>query len=319
MVTGARPRAVRPPRGTRRPTGSGARRARSGSVARLHLRPPRRRPLSRRIAQLFAGRSGRAAIALAGFMAGALSGYLTDFAKEALPPGLLLDAASTEVVKMTVLRERDQSIQGEEWLIEPAAFDSHPEVAENLARTTQERDDWDSFHKLMYDAGAFDANHTILKLIVEGRRSSPVLITGMRALVKKRVPPSPQMIAIGSGGESGASVGKVGFDLDEPNPVARIVPELPTGSVPLGPPYFGEFTITLADREQQVFQVIANTAESDVEWTIELSVQVDGVDQRFEVDNNGEPFRTSVRLSEFSRYQRVWTYDFEEGDFNRVR
>jgi hypothetical protein len=34
------------------------------------------------------------------------------------------------------------------------AFDSHREVAENLARTTQERDDWDSFHKVMYDAGA---------------------------------------------------------------------------------------------------------------------------------------------------------------------
>jgi hypothetical protein len=46
-----------------------------------------------------------------------VSAYATDFAKEALPPGLLLDAASTEVVKMAVLRERDQSIQGDEWLI----------------------------------------------------------------------------------------------------------------------------------------------------------------------------------------------------------
>jgi hypothetical protein len=254
-----------------------------------------------------------------GFLVGALSGYLTDFAKEALPPGLLLDAASTEVVKMTVLRERNQSIQGEEWLIEPAAFDAHPEVEKNLAKRTQERDDWDSFHKMMYDAGAFDANYTFVKLIVEGRRNSPVLVTGMRALIKRRNSPSPSMIAIGSGGESGASVGKVGFNLDEANPVARIVPDAPTGTAPLGPPYFGEFTVTLANREQQVFQVIANTAENDVEWTIELSIQVDGEERRFEVDNNGQPFRTSVRIQELSRYERVWYYDFEEGDFNRVR
>jgi len=103
MVMGARPAAVRPPRRKRRPAASVGRPARSSSVARLHLRPPLRRPLPGRIGQVLAGRSGRAAIALVGFLAGALSGYLTDFAKEALPPGLLLDAASTEVVKMTVL------------------------------------------------------------------------------------------------------------------------------------------------------------------------------------------------------------------------
>jgi hypothetical protein len=147
-----------------------------------------------------------------------------------------------------------------------------------------------------------------------GRRNSPVLVTGMRALIERRNPPSPNMIAIGSGGESGAPVGKVGFDLDEANPVARIVPDAPTGTAPLGPPYFGEFTVTLANREQQVFQVIANTAENDVEWTIELAIQVDGEERRFEVDNNGQPFRTSVRIHELSRYERVWYCDFEEGD-----
>jgi hypothetical protein len=81
-----------------------------------------------------------------------------------------------------------------------------------------------------------------------------VLITGMRAPVQTRLPLSTEMVAIGHGGENSASVGKGGFDLDEPNPVARIVPDARRFS---SLSYFGEFTITLADDEQQVFQVIA--------------------------------------------------------------
>lgn len=312
MGKGARPNSIRPARPLRRPTGSRSRRNQSGSRARLGLRPPRRKSASRRFGHLFGSRFNKALIAALGFVVGALSGYLTDVAKTALPPGLLLDAASSEVVKMTVLRERDPSLQGEEWLIEPAAFDSHPEVERNLRLRWTEREDWDALHKVMYDAGAFDPHYTILKLIVEGRRSTPILITGMRALIKARTPPSTDLIAIGSGGESGASVGKVGFNLDEADPAARIVPAGATGTVPLGPPYFGDFTVSLADREQFVFQIIANTGESDIQWTIELSIQVDGQDRRFEIDNNGRPFRTSVRVYEQSHYSRVYVFDVNE-------
>jgi hypothetical protein len=67
------------------------------------------------------------------------------------------------------------------------------------------------------------------------------------------------------------------------------------------------------------FRLLRIPPRTGFEWTIELAIQVDGEERRFEVDNNGQPFRTSVRIHELSRYERVWYYDFEEGDFNRVR
>jgi hypothetical protein len=100
---------------------------------------------------------------------------------------------------------------------------------------------------------------------------------------------------IGPRPQGNAATGKVAFSLDEDDPIARV----PTSadidrSEYFGLPYFSDNTVSLARGEKYVFQVAASTQLYDVKWWVELSIQVDGDEQRLVIDDNGEPLRTVV-------------------------
>jgi hypothetical protein len=193
------------------------------------------------------------------------------------------------------LRERDQSTQGELWLLPFALSTARPELVERLDRHVRSRQ-WDTFHDELYKAGGIDANVSIMKLVVEGRRNTPVVITGMRALSKK-AEPSTDFTLIGPGPQGNAATAKVVFDLDEEDPIARVPTSADLESVEhFGLPYFSDNTVSLARGEKQVFQVVASTKRYDVEWSIELTMHVDGDQQRLVVDDGGKPLRTSVAV-----------------------
>jgi hypothetical protein len=61
----------------------------------------------RRLRRATRGKRGSIALAVLSFVIGLVSGYVSDLARLALPPGLILDAASSETVRVIVLRERD--------------------------------------------------------------------------------------------------------------------------------------------------------------------------------------------------------------------
>jgi hypothetical protein len=269
-------------------------RSRASPSARLRIRPPKKQHvIVKRLRRATRGKRGSIALAVLTFVLGLVSGYMSDLAKLALPPGLLLDAASSETVRVTVLRERDQSAQGELWLLPYPLSTTRPDLAEQIDGQMQ-AGKWDEVHDKLYKAGGIDVNVSLMKIIVEGRRNTPVIITGMRALVEKDAP-TTAFTLIGPGPQGNAATGKVAFNLDEDDPIARV----PTSadidrSEYFGLPYFSDNTVSLARGEKYVFQVTASTQLYDVKWRVELSIQVDGDEQRLVIDDNGKPLRTVV-------------------------
>ena len=129
----------------------------------------------------------RATLALLSFLVGVMTGYLTDLARIAVPPGVILDSAGGNVLKATVLLERNSGDQGERWLFPGSLSSNRPDVAKSLSGKVS---DLKVLEGVLRRANAYDVEVTEGKLIVEGRRNQPIRITELRALVKKRDPPS---------------------------------------------------------------------------------------------------------------------------------
>jgi len=274
---------------------------------------------------------GRVAIASLSFILGILSGYFGDLARLAVPPGVLLDSTIGDILSATVLQERDPPAQGVMWIYPGRLSVDHPEVAAHLAGRFQALDPLDA---AMRELGAIDVSYTKLKVIVEGHRNQAVRIVGMRALITSRTPPVQGYTLIGPGPEGEGQSVPIAFNLDEPDPIARVPnPGLPWGFEDFfGGPAFADYTVSLAKGEQQVFEIGARTKNYDVRWTIELTVLVDGEERRFTADINGKPIETSALLiagdpslkgpmgADISRYAEVYKFSMDTRQtFDRLK
>jgi len=85
----------------------------------------------------------------------------------------------------------------------------------------------------------------------------------------------------------------IGLDMDEPEPRAR---ELRLGGAPggtLGDVFFGNKTLTFADKEEEILMVRALTRRSLVSFGLELTYTVGGKEETVRFDNNGRPFQVT--------------------------
>jgi hypothetical protein len=266
------------------------------------------------------------------FAVGILSGYLTDLAKLAIPPGAVVDVTSRDAIRATILMEHDQGDQGELWLYPFALSVNRPDIAQTLSRRVT---DWEDLHRKLYESGAIDVNLTHAKLIVEGQRNTGVRLIGMQAIIKKRTKPAPGFTLIAPGPQGAGSNARVAFDLDA---IQDSVAREPHGVSAYGDDYFGspEFsnhTFSLSKGEQQVFQITARTVKYDVQWTIDITALVDGVTQHHEVTVAGRPIHTSTLIRPVgqpytttnamewdpSNYSEIYELSFERGNFGRTR
>lgn len=158
------------------------------------------------------------------------------------------------------------------------------------------------------ERGAVDPDFSAIKLVLEGNRNKPVRIVGMRAITRCTAPLAGTLFVYPNGGVD-ESV-KIGFDLDRPRPIAQTLEGYKLG----GDDYFANKTVSLKSGEQQTFQIAAKTSEHYCQYRLELSIVDDGKTVTQLVDNNGEPFQVTARVTKgywttpgaFSSYRALY-------------
>ena len=106
----------------------------------------------------------------------------------------------------------------------------------------------------------------------------------MRAEVLSRRPPLSGALVFCPSAGAGQAL-SVGFNLDQPNPVAlRIDNEGELGPPRFGRPYFKDGYLTLAKGEVAVLEVYARTSRCDCRWRIVIDALVDGRQQVLPVE-----------------------------------
>ncbi|MFJ6195061.1 hypothetical protein [Micromonospora sp. NPDC092111] len=130
---------------------------------------------------------------------------------------------------------------------------------------------------------------TRIRISAIGQWTGPVFVTQIRARVRKRSEPmSGAFLFRGSQGDG--SPLEIGFDLDEPDSVARVIkPDDET----LGAAYVDRRSLTLSPGEPLTIDVQAHTTRSYCEWVIELELDLDGEKRTQVVDDHGRPFRST--------------------------
>jgi hypothetical protein len=121
--------------------------------------------------------------------------------------------------------------------------------------------------------GGVDVNVSYIRLEVTGERQSGVRISGMRAqFVDRRGPLRGALFY--ERAESEQKNSRIGFNLDEREPIARQV--LPGRSFKdpsfLGEPYFEANSVPLAGGETQTFSIVAVTKSQYYAWKIVMEV-----------------------------------------------
>ncbi len=160
--------------------------------------------------------------------------------------------------------------------------------------------------------GAADSGTTFLKLVLEGRAESTVLLRDVRAEVLMRGEPITETLVMWeSAGAANAQV--LGLDLDSDHPRALTVLTRHQGidyflwDAPFGPPVFGDYHSSLTRGEIQVFNIVARTTRDYCEWRLALDLTIQGEEQSLHLDASGEPFRTSPQAATPARtYSWSW-------------
>jgi hypothetical protein len=164
------------------------------------------------------------------------------------------------------------------------------------------------------ELGGASLERTELKMLVQGQKTSGVILRGLQAKILERTEPlKGAMVVCPSAGTIGTT--GIGFDLDSPNPVARTITsaedEYP---IKLGEPYFDNYSVTLAKGEPVEFVIQAATSKSFVRWVIEMVIVVDG-SERTVTAGDSDGFRTSAITipSEF------WEWDWSRSPQDLVK
>ncbi|MCA2215700.1 hypothetical protein [Jidongwangia harbinensis] len=128
---------------------------------------------------------------------------------------------------------------------------------------------------------------TRLKAVLRGRHTDPVTITEIRARVEsRRAPYEGTLVYAPAEGESPTA--QVGFDLDSPEPYARVIN--PDGG--LGERYSRAKFISLA-RGEPIVVTVSAVATRFYEWRLDLTVTDAGTSRVVTVGIGPEPVRST--------------------------
>ncbi|WDZ83542.1 hypothetical protein [Micromonospora cathayae] len=151
----------------------------------------------------------------------------------------------------------------------------------------------DSFTDVVHGVMQYTAEpHRLLtriRISVVGQWSGPVFVRQIRARVVRRTPPISGAFLFHNS-QGGGEPLEIGFDLDEPDSLARLVG---SDGHTLGAAYLDRRSLTLSPNEPLTIDVQAYTARSYCEWVIELDLDLDGKRRTHVVDDHGQPFRST--------------------------
>lgn len=231
-----------------------------------------------------------------------VTGTVTDLTKQLVSPsagnpsppaGSSAGRPGEPPVRATMLVEREASIQGDTYVL-PEPLDPNAAEEALLANPFGLPDgNADRFHSWVVTRHGADPDLTFAKVVLEGRRASTVRVLDMKVDVLARGRPLTGTLMVAGGGGGGA-VTKLGFNLDEKEPVARTIVEPSDLNVPFGDPYFRSKTISLTAGEQEVFAITATTKHHSVEWCVGLTLLVDGKVENSRVCPPGGAARTTA-------------------------
>jgi hypothetical protein len=147
---------------------------------------------------------------------------------------------------------------------------------------------------------------TNLDVTIQGRTSTPVILTGIQFIVVHRQSGVIQGGAITNGCAGAMEARYIEVDLDS-NP-AKIVASLPDPfPPPSNEPWEGtpvRFPYYVTDTNGEVFKIIAYTG-SDSTWYAKLFWSVDGRNGESLIEDNGKPFQTAA----FNRAADIYGYN----------
>ncbi|WP_148089033.1 hypothetical protein [Saccharothrix texasensis] len=147
-------------------------------------------------------------------------------------------------------------------------------------------------------------NFTRTRMTVVNHWPKPVLITDVKAKVKRTAPLSGALVWAGAQG--GVPVIDLTFDLEEDEPRARTA----NADGSLGDPWtYGE-NVELEPGQTQPFNVVGRATTSCCEWYLEIHAEVGGEQQVFEARDANGPLVTTAFAD---RYRQRFSYQINGG------
>ncbi|CCH32519.1 hypothetical protein ABZ816_23725 [Actinosynnema sp. NPDC047251] len=147
-------------------------------------------------------------------------------------------------------------------------------------------------------------NFTRARVTVVNHWPKPVLITDVRAKVKRTAPLSGALVWAGAQG--GVPVIDLTFDLEEDEPRARTVDADGT----LGDPWTYSENVELEPGQTQPFNVDGRATASCCEWYLEIHAEIGGEKQVFEAREAAGPFTTTAFAD---HYRQRFSYQVNGG------
>jgi hypothetical protein len=140
--------------------------------------------------------------------------------------------------------------------------------------------------------GAIDLGTTVVQIIVEGNRDHQVRIVDLQPVATCSAPLTGTLFLSPPAG--GETTTQLFADLDSPSRTLRYTIVDQHGGVTTGQDYFGDFTVSLARGEQQVFELAVSSGKHYCTFTLDMTV-VDGGHTVVEhISDDGRPFAVSA-------------------------
>ncbi|POX42730.1 hypothetical protein C3486_03935 [Streptomyces sp. Ru73] len=135
--------------------------------------------------------------------------------------------------------------------------------------------------------GGVDPYESDVQVVLEGLRQDPVRITDLSVRADCTAPLTGTLMLSPSAGADDSV--RIGVDLDSP----RRVPYLRDTSGKKRP-YFPGHTISLAEKEQVVLDLVATTARHYCSYTYRLTVLTQEGERSLDIDDHGKPFKVTA-------------------------
>jgi hypothetical protein len=222
----------------------------------------------------------------AGIVFAALLGEIVKIVREYAPTTVRAISGGTP---LRAVIESDESYYSDEWsLLLPHEVTDEDHPPPEIDRS----DGWRWFAK----RGAYDADASHLRLVLENVERELVIVTGIRAHVLRRESVlSGALVTSAPAGEK--KITALQLNLDSSNPEAKTL---------RGHSFFRRRYVSLDHRETHVFRIEAKVRKDAVDWEIEITYIWRGVKRTLRLDNTGEPFRTAPSKMATQRYSWVW-------------
>jgi hypothetical protein len=149
-----------------------------------------------------------------------------------------------------------------------------------------------ALQKQINHAGGVLTQYIHIRLILQGNRNEPILILNMHLVGLRRTQPLNGVL-FQVGPQGAASTIQMGFDLDQLIPQALSIRQNTLTNVP----YFQNHSIRLANGEQAVLVVQAQTFCYYAQFKLAIDYRIGGHSKEVIISNNGRPFEvTGYRL-----------------------